>query len=46
MTEDVVVGWHHQLSGHEFEQAAGIGNGQGILVYCSSLGLNTIEQVN
>ena len=49
MTEDEVVGWHHQLSGHEFEQAVGIGDGQGSLVYCSSLGhkeLDTTEQVN
>ena len=30
-TEDEMVGWHHQLDGHEFEQASGVGNGQGIL---------------
>ena len=24
-----MVGWHHQLSGHEFEQATGVGDGQG-----------------
>ena len=35
MTEDEMVGWHHQLDGQEFEQALGIGDGQGILVYCS-----------
>ena len=28
MAEDEVVGWHHQLYGHEFDQAPGIGNGQ------------------
>ena len=28
MTEDEMVGWHHQLSGHEFEQALGDGEGQ------------------
>ena len=28
MTEDEMVGWHHQLNGHEFEQAAGAGDGQ------------------
>ena len=28
MTEDKMVGWHHQLDGHEFEQAAGIGDGR------------------
>ena len=31
MTEDVMVGWLHQLSGHEFEQAPGDGDGQGSL---------------
>ena len=35
MTEDEMVGWHHQLNGHEFEQAQGVGDGQGCLV-CSS----------
>ena len=28
MTEDEVVGWHHRLDGHEFEQAPGVGDGQ------------------
>ena len=31
-----MVGWHHQLDGHEFEQAPGAGDGQGGLVCCSS----------
>ena len=31
MTEDKMVGWHHQLNGHEFEQASGVGDGQGRL---------------
>ena len=35
MTEDKVVAWHHQLNGHEFEQAPGDGEGQGSLVHCS-----------
>ena len=35
MTEDEMAGWHHQLDGHESEQAPGVGDGQGILV-CSS----------
>ena len=35
MTEDEMVGWHHQLDGHEFEQARGIGDGQGDLTCCS-----------
>ena len=29
MTEDEMVGWHHQLNGHEFEKALGVGDGQG-----------------
>ena len=35
MTEDEMVGWHHQLDRHEFEQALGVGDGQGSLVCCS-----------
>ena len=31
MTEDELVGWHHQCDGHEFEQALGVGDGQGSL---------------
>ena len=31
MTEDEMVGWQHQLDGHEFEQAPGVGDGQGSL---------------
>ena len=38
MTEDEMVGWHHQLNGHEFEQAPGTGDGQGNLVCCSPWG--------
>ena len=38
MTEDEMVGWHHWLDGHEFEQALGTGNGQGGLACCSSWG--------
>ena len=34
MTEDEMVGWHHRLDGHEFEQALGDGDGQGSLVCC------------
>ena len=30
-TEVKMVGWHHQLNGHEFEQAPGVGEGQGSL---------------
>ena len=35
MTEDEMVAWHHQLDGYEFEQAPGVGDGQGSLVCCS-----------
>ena len=38
MTEDEMVGWHHRLNGHEFEQAPGVGDRQGGLVCCSSWG--------
>ena len=34
MTEDEMVGWHHRLNGHEFEQASGDGNGKGSLACC------------
>ena len=30
-----MVGWHHRLDGHEFEQAQGVGDGQGSLACCS-----------
>ena len=35
MTEDEVVGWHHQLNRYEFEQAPGVGHGQGSLMCCT-----------
>ena len=35
MTEDEMVGWHHRLKEHEFEQVPGVGNGQGISLGCS-----------
>ena len=38
MTEHEMVGWHHQLNGHEFEQALGVGDRQGGLVCCSPWG--------
>ena len=31
MTEDEMTGWHHRLNGDEFEQASGVGDGQGSL---------------
>ena len=38
MTEDEIVGWHHRLDGHEFEQTPGDSEGQGSLVCCSPRG--------
>ena len=38
MTEDEMIGWHHQLNGLVFEQALGDGEGQGSLVRCSPWG--------
>ena len=49
MTEDEMVGWHHRLDGHEFEQASGVGDGQGGLVCCSPWGRkesDTTERLN
>ena len=43
MTEDEMVGWHHQLNGHEFEQAQGDGEGQGSLVCCSPWGHKELD---
>ena len=49
MTKDKMVGWHHQLNGHEFEQALGYGEGQGSLAYYSPWGrkkLDMTDQMN
>ena len=48
-TEDEMVGWHHQLSGHGFGWTLGVGDGQGGLACCSSWGckeLDTTEWLN
>ena len=48
MTEDEMIGWHHQLDGLEFEQALGV-DGQGSLECCSRRGhkeSDTTEQLN
>ena len=47
--EDEMVGWHHWLDGHEFEQAPEVGDGQGSLACCSPWGRkesDTSEQLN
>ena len=44
-----MVGWHHQLNGHEFEQTPGDSDEQGSLVYCDPWGhkeSDTIQQLN
>ena len=49
MPEDEMVGWPHRLNGHEFEQALGVGDGQGSLTCCSPWGckeLDTTERLN
>ena len=49
MTEDEMVGWHHRLDGPEIEQAPGVGDVQGGLLCCGSLGrkeLDMTEQLN
>jgi len=49
MTEDEMVVWHHRLDGHYFEQAPGVGDGQGSLACCSPWGhkeWDTSEQLN
>ena len=48
-TEDEIIGWHHQLNGHEFEQAPGVGDGQAGLACCSPWGhkeLDVTERLN
>ena len=48
MTEEE-IGWHHRLDGHEFQEALGVGDGQGSLMCCSSWGhkeSDMTEQLN
>ena len=44
-TEDEMAGWHHRLNGHEFEQALGVGDGQGRLVCCSPCGGKELDMI-
>ena len=49
MKENEMVGWHDQLNGQEFEQAPGVGDGQGSPACCSAWGheeSDTTEQLN
>ena len=49
MTQDEMVGWDHQLNGHEFEQSLWVGDGQGSLACCSPWGCkesDMTEQLN
>ena len=49
MTEDKLIGWHHGLNGHEFEQTPGDGEGQRRLLCCSPQGSkesDRTEQLN
>ena len=43
MTEDEMVGWHHRLNGHEFEQTQGDSEGQGILACYSTWGHKELD---
>ena len=43
MTEDEMVGWHHRLNGHEFEQALGVVDGHGSLECYSPQGRKELE---
>ena len=42
-TQDEMVGWHHRLNGHEFEQVLGVGDGQGSLACCSPWGRKELD---
>ena len=44
MTEAEMVGWHHRLNGHEFEQVPGVGDGQGRPGMLQSMGLQRVSQ--
>ena len=46
MTEDEMVGWHHQLNGHQSEQISGDSEGQGSLACCSLCGCRSWTWLN
>ena len=43
MTQDEMVGWDHQLDGHQFEYVPDVGDGQGSLEYCSPWGRKELD---
>ena len=43
MTEDAIVGWHHQLNGQDFESTPGVGDGQGGLARCGPRGHKELD---
>ena len=45
MTEDEMVGWHHQLDGHGFGWTPGVGDGQGGLTCCGSWGHKELDKI-
>ena len=45
ITEDEMVGWHQGLSGHEFDLAPGVADGQGSLACCSPWNLKELERL-
>ena len=46
LTEDEMVGWHHQPDGHEFQQALGVGDAQGSLACCNPWGYKETDTLN
>ena len=46
MTEDEMVGWHHQFDGHEFLQAPSVGDGQGSLACCNPWGCKELDTLS
>ena len=45
MTKDEMIGWYHQLKGHEFEETLGDGEGQGCLACCSPWGHKQLDTI-
>ena len=46
MTEDEMIGWHHRLNGHGFWWTLRVGDGQGVLTYCSSWGHKEVDMTD